>query len=74
MGKLILLIIPLAALVAAVGELIASIIIDQIKVPEKAYTGYGIPVSVRAMVPEAFKKIQTPAVASGVIKSHNIPK
>ena len=61
-------------MVLAIGAFIDSNNIDQIKVPEKAYTGYGIPVSVRAMVPEAFKKIQTPAVASGVIKSHNIPK
>ena len=38
-GKLILLIIPRAALVLAIGAFIDSNNIDQIKVPENAYTG-----------------------------------
>ena len=64
----------LDALVVIIGELIASDIIDQIKVPEKAYIGYGIPVSAKATVFDRFNIIQTSAVAIGVINNQIIPK
>ena len=72
--KLILFIIPLAEKVLAVGEFIASVTMDQSTVPVKAYTGYGIPVSVTLMVPERLRNIHIAAVAIGVIKAQIIPK
>ncbi|MFT7072993.1 MAG: hypothetical protein ACJA1Z_000944 [Patiriisocius sp.] len=73
-GKLILLIIPLAPRVVAMGEFIASIIIDHKMVPVKTKMGYGMPVSEMATVPELFKKIQTKPVVNGVINAQRIPK
>jgi hypothetical protein len=61
-------------MVLLVGELIASVIIDQIKVPENTNTGYGTPVSESLTVPVALKKIQTNAEVMGVIKAQIIPK
>ncbi|MNQ93736.1 hypothetical protein D3C85_1092180 [compost metagenome] len=66
--------IPFAPLVLLIGELMDSVIIDQSKVPENTYTGYGIPVSVKVIVPDSLKTIQINAVVRGVINAQTIPK
>ena len=73
-GKFILDKIERAPFVELMGEFMDSVMIDHNKVPVKAYTGYGIPVSVSRMVPELVRKIQTKAVVIGFAKAHNIPK
>src|SRR5690606_14494495 len=73
-GKLIFESIPLALLVLPIGEFMDSVIMDHKSVPEKAYTGYGIPVSVTRTVPELFRNIHTKAVVSGVTKAQIMPR